>query len=50
MVINFEMPTILGILEFMTRTNVIVCYSEQEYCFMCLFFDIYEEKIHNHVS
>ena len=30
LVINFKMPTFVGILNFMTRTNAMNCYFEQE--------------------
>ena len=50
MEINLKMRTIVGILKFKIRTNFFVFCSEQEYCFMGLFLDIYEEKNHDHVS
>ena len=42
LVTNFKMPTIVGILKFMTRTNVIVYFSEQQNRHNRLSFDIYE--------
>ena len=44
MVINVKMPTIVGILKCITRKNVIVDYSEQDYCFMCFCFFIFMKK------
>ena len=39
------------IAKFMTRTDVIVFYSEQENCLIYLYFDICENyKFHTHVS
>ena len=35
------MPTIVGFLKFITRTNDFVCHSEQIYNQTCLTFDIY---------
>ena len=32
----------------MTRTNDIVCFSEQKNCYICLYFDNYEDKFHAH--
>ena len=51
LVINFEMPTLVGILKFITRTNVIIYCCELENCLICLHFDIYEDnKFHDHLS
>ena len=37
LVINFKMPTIVGILRYMARTNNIMSYSQQEELFIfCL--------------
>ena len=42
LVINSKIPTIVGILEFMTRTNGIFCRFEQVNGLICLFFNIKE--------
>ena len=41
-VINFKMPTIVGILKFITRTNDNACHSEQEndLCLYLIFMEI----------
>ena len=34
---NFKIPTIVGILKFMTRKNAISCCYEQDNCLICLY-------------
>ena len=49
LIINFTMPTIDGILKFISRTNDTVCGFEQENCLIDLNYDIYEaNKFHTH--
>ena len=43
LVLNFKMPTIVGILQFMTKANYMVCCSKQEnnlFCCVLLFIKI----------
>ena len=49
LVINSKMPTTVGILEFIIRTDYINigCGSEQENCSVCLCFEIFEDLIIN---
>ena len=41
--INFKMPTLVGILKYMARTNDIVSCSEQENCLDCLYIESYKD-------
>ena len=46
LVINFKMPTFVGILKFMTRANGIILYSEQIASFVCILkFEISMKKV-----
>ena len=47
LVINSKMPTIVGILDFITRTDDIGYGSEQENCLVCSCFDIFTDLIIN---
>ena len=44
-VIDFKMPTIVGILKFMTGTNNIIFCSYQENSINCLYFDAWKITI-----
>ena len=44
-VINFQMPILVGIWKFTTRTNYTACCSEQVNRLIYLYFDIYEDNI-----
>ena len=51
LVINSKMPTFVGILKLIIRTNDIDCCSVQENCLICLHFAIYDvehkKKVYN---
>ena len=49
LVINFKMPTIVGILKFMSRTDGRVYCSEQKNCLTNFNFDNYEDS-ENHAQ
>ena len=50
LVINFKMPTLVGILKLMARTNNIVCCSQLQNCLIFFFYNIYEDyKYHAHM-
>ena len=43
-VIYFKMPTTVGILKLITRTNDTVCCFERDNCLICWYFDGYEDN------
>ena len=50
LVLNFKMPTIVGILKLRTSTNDTTCCSEQDNFFIYLYLALIEDyKIHNQV-
>ena len=51
LLINIEMPTIVGISAFMSRKNSILGLSKPEKCLISLYFYIYEHlKVHAQLS